>query len=198
VEVGQLLAREVVVEAVQDEDRDERQRQGDDPDEGHGQAALERAWQDPPDRPGQAMRRRRGGGTGVTGVAAGAATGAGTAGSALGEGVPDTSHRQDERGIGRVVLDLLAQVADVDVDRLLVLVERLVVAQQLEQLAAGVDAARAAGEVAQDLELGRGQADPAGAALDAPALEVDDQVAMADDPPAAGVGELAVERRRGP
>ena len=77
-----------------------------------------------------------------------------------------------------------------DVDRLLVLVERLVVAQELEQLAAGVDAARAAGQVAQDLELGRRQADAAVAALDAPPLEVDQQVAVADDP-AAG------RRRRG-
>ena len=75
--------------------------------------------------------------------------------SALGEGVADTSDGQDEGRRGRVVLDLVAQVADVDVDRLLVLVERLVVAEQLEQLAAGVDAARPRGEVAQDLELGR-------------------------------------------
>ena len=59
------------------------------------------------------------------------------------------------RGARRVVLDLVAQVADVDVDRLLVLVERLVVAQQLEQLAAREDATGPGGEVAQDLELGR-------------------------------------------
>src|SRR6478735_2257181 len=60
--------------------------------------------------------------------------------SALGERVADTSHRQDERRRRRVVLDLVAQMADVHVDRLLVLVERLVVAQQLEQLRAGVHA----------------------------------------------------------
>src|SRR5215470_1133967 len=65
------------------------------------------------------------------------------AASALGEGVPDTSDRQDEGGDGGVVLDLVAQVAHVDVDRLLVLVERLVVAQQLQQLGAGVHASRA-------------------------------------------------------
>jgi hypothetical protein len=46
--------------------------------------------------------------------------------------------------------------------------------------------------VAQDLELGRGQADPLVAALDASALEIDEQVAMADDPPAGGVREIAV------
>ena len=61
-----------------------------------------------------------------------------------------------------------------DVDGLLVLVERLVVAQQLEQLAPAEDTAGPAGEVAQDLELGRGQRDAPRAALDAPALEVDD------------------------
>src|SRR4051794_10729447 len=113
-------------------------------------------------------------------------------GSALGEGVPDTSHRQDERRIGRVVLDLLAQMAHVDVDGLLVLVERLVVAQQLEQLAPGVDAPGPAGEVAQDLELGRREADPSLAALDAPPLEVDHEVLVADHPAATRVGKLPV------
>src|SRR6476661_8796662 len=34
----------------------------------------------------------------------------------LGEGVADAADRHDERGHGRVVLDLVAQVADVDVD----------------------------------------------------------------------------------
>src|SRR5829696_2163051 len=51
--------------------------------------------------------------------------------SALGEGVADTADRQDEGRRGRIVLDLLPKVAHVDVDRLLVLVERLVVSQQL-------------------------------------------------------------------
>ena len=55
--------------------------------------------------------------------------------SALGEGVADTPHRQDEGGHRRIVLDLVAQMAHVHVDGLLVLVERLVVAQELEQLA---------------------------------------------------------------
>ena len=104
--------------------------------------------------------------------------------SALGERVADTADRQHERRRRRIVLDLLAQVAHVDVDGLLVLVERLVVAQQLEQLAAGVDAARPRGQVAQDLELGRGEADAAGAALDASPLQVDDQVLVPDDPAA--------------
>ena len=46
-EVGRLLLREVVVEAVDDEHRDEQQGQHDDRDEGDGQAALERAGHEP-------------------------------------------------------------------------------------------------------------------------------------------------------
>ena len=46
--------------------------------------------------------------------------------------------------------------------------------------------------MAEDLELGRGQADPPRAALDTPPLEVDDEVAMAEDATAGGVGEVAV------
>src|SRR6185436_20186449 len=42
--------------------------------------------------------------------------------SALGEGVADTTDRLDEGGVGGVILDLVAQVAHVDVDCLLVLV----------------------------------------------------------------------------
>src|SRR3954447_26001758 len=112
--------------------------------------------------------------------------------SALGEGVADTPHRQDERRGRRVVLDLVAQMAHVHVDRLLVLIERLVVAQELEQLRAGVDATWPRREVPQDLELRGCQADPAVAALDAPPLEVDEQVAVTDDAPADGIREVAV------
>ena len=46
--------------------------------------------------------------------------------------------------------------------------------------------------MAEDLELGRGQADPAVAALDPPAVEVDEQVAVADDAPARGIGQVAI------
>ena len=82
-----------------------------------------------------------------------------------------------------------------DVDRLLVLVERLVVAQQLEQLARGCR--RGPGRDARWRRISNsvgGQADPPVAALDAPPLEVDEQVAVADDPPAGGVGQVAVRR----
>src|SRR5512140_3028954 len=73
--------------------------------------------------------------------------------SALGELVAGAPDRQHEAGQRRVVLDLLAQVADMDVDRLLVLVERLVVPEELQQLAAAEHPPRPAGQVAQDLEL---------------------------------------------
>ena len=47
VEVGLLLAREVVVEPVDDEDRDEQQGQRDDGHEGAGQATLEGSREEP-------------------------------------------------------------------------------------------------------------------------------------------------------
>src|SRR5207253_7458602 len=106
----------------------------------------------------------------------------------FGERVTGAADGEDERRIGRVVLELFAQVADVHVDRLLVLVERLVVADQLEQLAATENAARLACEMAQDLELRRGQAEPAVTTLDAAALEVDEQVVVADHASAGRVG----------
>src|SRR5665811_1383451 len=112
--------------------------------------------------------------------------------SALDEGVADSPHGQHEDRRGRVVLDLLAQVADVDVDRLLVLVERLVVAQELQQLAPGIDTPGTSGEMAEDLELGRRQVDLSAGALDAPPLQVDHEVVMAQDSPAAGIGEVPV------
>jgi hypothetical protein len=65
-------------------------------------------------------------------------------------------------GIG---LDFVADMADVDVDGPLVLLERVVVvADELEELAARVDPARPRGEVAEDVELRRRQCDPIAAA----------------------------------
>src|ERR1035437_3387395 len=112
--------------------------------------------------------------------------------SAFREGVPGSADRQHEPRARGIVLELLSQVADVDVDRLLVLVQGLVVADQLQQLAAGVDTARLAGEVAQDLELRGGQCDAPVAAPGAPPLEVDQQVAVAQQPAAARIREIAV------
>src|SRR4051794_36896615 len=66
---------------------------------------------------------------------------AGAGPSAFGERVADSTDRQHELRGRRIVLDLVAQMADVDVDRLVVLIEGLVVANQLEQLRSGIDAA---------------------------------------------------------
>src|SRR6188472_1517159 len=112
--------------------------------------------------------------------------------SVLGELVAGAPNGQHELRHGGIVLDLLAQVAHVDVDGLLVLVECLVVAEQLEQLAAREDPPGLAREVTQDLELGRGEPDPPRAPLNAPALEVDHEVSVADDPAAGRVREIAV------
>src|SRR3954447_14074510 len=113
--------------------------------------------------------------------------------SALGEGVAGTTNRHHELRRAGIVLDLVAQVADMHVDRLLVLVERLVVTKQLEELAAGEDAARATRQVAEDLELGGRQADPPVAAENASPLEVDHEVALPDDS-APGRGRVVTVR----
>ena len=85
-----------------------------------------------------------------------------------------------------------------DVDRLLVLVERLVVAQQLEQLASACR--RGPGREARWRRISNSvgvRLIRRVAALDAPALEVDEQVAVADDPAADRVGQVAVRRGAG-
>ena len=56
--------------------------------------------------------------------------------SAFGECVSGATDSQDECGRRRIVLDLVAEMADMDVDRLLVLVERLVITEQLQELPA--------------------------------------------------------------
>src|SRR5438093_764215 len=116
----------------------------------------------------------------------------GTNRSALGKRVPDAADRLDEGRVRRVVLELVAEVAHVDVDRLLVLVEGLVVAEQVEELGTRIDPPGAAREVPQDLELGRREADPALAPLDPPPIEIDDQIAVPDDAAADGIGEVPV------
>src|SRR5947207_9113173 len=140
-------------------------------------------------------RRSVGSGSTPSGTGTGAGIGgvsAAVLALALGEGVPDAPDGHDERRRRGIILDLVAEVADVDVDRLLVLIERLVVAEQLEELAAGVDPPRARREMAEDLELGRGEADPPIASLNAASFEVDHEIAVADDPASRGVAEIAV------
>ncbi len=113
--------------------------------------------------------------------------------SVLGERIADPSHRPDVARLGGIRLDLVADVADVDVDGALVRFERVVVvADELEQLGAGEDAARLGGEVAEQVELRRGEVDPLPVARDAPALEVDDEVAAAQGAAAPDLGQLAV------
>src|SRR5260370_3696373 len=55
--------------------------------------------------------------------------------SALGECVADTPDRQDEGRGGRIVLDLVPQMAHVDIDGLLVLIQLLLVCHQPQHLA---------------------------------------------------------------
>src|SRR5687768_3551484 len=117
----------------------------------------------------------------------------GWAGSVLGEGIPDAPNRPDVAGMGRIGLDLVADVADVDVDRALVLLERVVVvAHELEQLRPRVHASGPRGEVAQQVELGCGQADALAIARDSPAFEVDHEVAAPQGAAGLRVGKLAV------
>src|SRR5688500_12697338 len=62
--------------------------------------------------------------------------------SVFGEGIAHASHRPDVARVRRVGLDLVPDVADVNVDGSLVLLEGIVVVpHQLEQLGTGVDAA---------------------------------------------------------
>src|SRR5512145_2572619 len=81
------------------------------------------------------------------------------------EAIPGAAHGEDQLGIARVALDLLAQVADVDVDR-----ARLPVVgaapQALQQLAPGEHDARARREHHQHLELDERQLHWLAASLD--------------------------------
>ena len=75
---------------------------------------------------------------------------------AVAEAVADAAHGEDVLGLLGVALELLAQVADVDVDRARVAVGG-VAPDAREQHLAGEDAARAAGASApEDLELDEG------------------------------------------
>src|SRR5207245_8905513 len=90
----------------------------------------------------------------------------------LGEGIPDPTQRHDVARRGGIRLDLFADVTDVDVDGSLVLLKRVVVAHELEQLSPGVRPARAAREVPEQVEFGGGEADAIAVARHAAAIEV--------------------------
>src|SRR5918994_1679842 len=74
------------------------------------------------------------------------------------EAVADAADREDEVGLLGVALDLLAQVADVDVDRARVAVGG-VAPDPREQHVAREDPAGAAGQRVGDLELDEGRGD---------------------------------------
>src|SRR3989442_6212075 len=112
--------------------------------------------------------------------------------SVFAERIADPSHRLDVARLGGIGLDLVADVADVDVDGALICFERLVVAHQLQELGSRVDAARLGSEVAQQVELGGRQADPLAVARHPATLHVDDQIATAQGAPGLGIGQLAV------
>src|SRR5262245_60118147 len=84
---------------------------------------------------------------------------------AVPEPVAGSADGEDELGIARVALDLLAQMADVDVDR-----PRLAVvgapADPLEQLPSREDDARLGSEQREELELDERQLDRRSAYLD--------------------------------
>src|SRR5947208_14974944 len=76
--------------------------------------------------------------------------------SSVAEPVADAANREDVFGLARVALELLAQVADVDVDRARFAVVRTA-PERLQQHPAAVDTARMCGQGPQQLELDVGQ-----------------------------------------
>src|SRR5919109_3286944 len=96
------------------------------------------------------------------------------------EAVPDAAHREDELRLARILLELLAQVADVDVDR-----ARLTVVgaapERLEQHPARVDPARVRRERPEELELDVRELHRLAADLDRPLRHVDDEPVSGDE-----------------
>ena len=69
------------------------------------------------------------------------------------------------------------------VDGPFVLLQRVVVAHELEELAPGVDPARAACQVSEEVELGGRKRDAVAVARHSTAVEVDDQIAATQQAP---------------
>src|SRR5687768_11174423 len=113
-------------------------------------------------------------------------------GSILAECIAHAPDRPDVARLGGIRFDLVANVADVHVDRPLVGLQRLVVAHQLEELRSRVHPPGAASEVPEEVELGGRQRDALAVAGHPPALEVDDEVAASQRAAGLGVGQLAV------
>src|SRR6186997_2537146 len=100
----------------------------------------------------------------------------------LPEPVADPAHGEQVLRLLRVLLQLLAQVADVDVDGARVAVVG-VAPDVLEQGLAGEDAPRRTRERAEDLELDVGDFDLLGVEGDHAAVEVDRQLVARDRAP---------------
>src|SRR4051794_4981567 len=101
-------------------------------------------------------------------------------GSRVAEAVADTTDGEDQLRLARIALELLAQVADVDVDRARLAVVRAS-PEPLEQHLPRVHPARVRGEYPQELELDVRELDGAALDLDDAAREVDRQPAARDD-----------------
>ncbi len=103
---------------------------------------------------------------------AGGRIAAANARSVLGEAIADPPHREDQLGVLRIALDLLAQVGDVDVAGPDVSAE-LGLPELLHDLLAREDLARVLGEQPQHLELRAGQVDRLPSDGDQVACQVD-------------------------
>src|SRR5215216_7427055 len=108
----------------------------------------------------------------------------------LAENIPDTPRGVDELGVPGVALDLLAEVADVDVHR--TLVAELVAPHPAQERAPREHPAGARGERHQELELGVGEVHVLAPHGDPAAREVDAEPVVVEL-----VGTLA-RRNRGP
>src|SRR4249919_2439521 len=96
------------------------------------------------------------------------------------EAIARAAHREDQLGIARIPLDLLAQVADVDVDRARLAVVRPA-PQSLQELAPREHDAGALREDDQHLELDERELDGLPANVDCPSGNVDPELAPLDE-----------------
>src|SRR5918999_3452832 len=99
--------------------------------------------------------------------------------SAVTEPVPDAAHGLDELGLGRIALELFAEMANVNVDRARLAVRR-VAPERLEQHLARENSPRLGRQRAQELELDVGQLHVAAVSLDEASVEIDPQAVRLD------------------
>ena len=115
----------------------------------------------------------------------------------IAEAVADAAHGEDELGLARIALELLAQVAHVDVDRPRLAVVGAAPERLQQHLAACRRGPGWAASVAQELELHVGELDRLAVALHGPPGEIDAQSVGLDRlVPAVGrAGEPRARRR---